>query len=250
MKNKTIAITGGGQGIGRAIALSFIKEGYNVSVIDSDSLALEELQQLAKKNIVTFCGDVSVESDIISWVDISIKNFGFFLDILVNNAAIAINKPITGLTYEEWSKVINVNLSSIFLTSKYFYPYLAKIKGSIINIASTRAFQSEKNTEAYSASKGGVVSITHALAISLGPLVRVNCISPGWIDTSGWRKKSENKTYNLRGEDLLQHPCGRVGKPEDIVNLIKFLSNEENSFITGANFIVDGGMTKKMIYIE
>ncbi len=249
MKNKTIAITGGGQGIGRAIAFSFIDEGYNVSLIDNDLEALQEVKELIKENMLTFCGDVSVEKDIIDWADLTIKTFGG-VDIVVNNAAIGINKPIIELTYEEWHKVIEVNLSSIYLTSKYFYPYLIEKKGTIINIASTRAFQSEKNTEAYSASKGGVVSLTHSLAISLGPYVRVNCISPGWIDTGEWCKKSDKTAINLREEDHLQHPCGRVGKPEDIVNLIKFLSDEKNSFITGANFIVDGGMTKKMIYIE
>ena len=221
MKNKTIAITGGGQGIGRAVAFSFIEEGYNVSIIDNDFEALQEVKELIKENILTFCGDVSLEKDIIDWADLTIKTFGG-VDIVVNNAAIGINKPIIELTYEEWHKVIDVNLSSIYLTSKYFYPYLIDKKGTIINIASTRAFQSEKNTEAYSASKGGVVSLTHALAVSLGPYVRVNCISPGWIHTGEWKKKSHKTAINLREEDHLQHPCGRVGKPEDIVNLIKF----------------------------
>ncbi|MCX7820879.1 MAG: SDR family oxidoreductase [Brevinematales bacterium] len=249
MKNRTIAITGGGQGIGKAIVFYFLKEGFNVSVIDTDSSSLEELKDFDTKKLLTFCGDVSVEKDVFEWVKLTINKFER-VNILVNNAAIAINKPIIDLSYEEWQKVINVNLGSIFLTSKYFYPHLSRTEGSIINLASTRAFQSEKNTEAYSASKGGVVSITHALAISLGPSVRVNCISPGWIDTTEWRKKSDKKVYSLREEDHLQHPAGRVGKPEDIVNMIKFLSSEENSFVTGANFIIDGGMTKKMIYIE
>ncbi len=250
MKKYVIALTGGAQGIGKAITTSFLKDDFFLSLIDNDKEAIEEItNELKNKKLLTFCGDVSLEKDIKDWVNLTIEKFGI-VDVLINNAAISINKPIKELSYEEWHKVIDINLSSIFLTTKYFSTHLAKSKGSIINIASTRAFQSEKNTEAYSASKGGVVSITHALAISLGPDIRVNCISPGWIDTSKWKKKALLSETTLRIEDHLQHPAGRVGKPEDIVNIIKFLISEENDFITGANFIIDGGMTKKMIYIE
>jgi NAD(P)-dependent dehydrogenase (short-subunit alcohol dehydrogenase family) len=126
---------------------------------------------------------------------------------------------------------------------------LKTTKGSIVNIGSTRALQSEQNTEAYSASKGGILALTHALAVSLGPEIRVNCISPGWIDVSGVKKKSAANQIELSGADNEQHPAGRVGKPEDIANMVLFLLNPENDFITGQNFIVDGGMTRKMIYI-
>jgi NAD(P)-dependent dehydrogenase (short-subunit alcohol dehydrogenase family) len=135
------------------------------------------------------------------------------------------------------------------LCSKYAYPYLKKEKGVIINIASTRAFMSEPNTEAYSASKGGIYALTHALAISLGPDIRVNCISPGWIEVSEWKKKSLRKPAELTELDHKQHPAGRVGRPEDIASLVLYLISDEAGFITGANFIVDGGMTRKMIYL-
>jgi NAD(P)-dependent dehydrogenase (short-subunit alcohol dehydrogenase family) len=120
--------------------------------------------------------------------------------------------------------------------------------GSIVNIASTRALQSEANTEAYSASKGGVVALTHALAVSLGPDIRVNCISPGWIAVDDWKKSARRKQPVLRPEDHAQHPVGRVGHPEDIAALAAYLISSKASFITGQNFVVDGGMTKKMIY--
>ena len=127
--------------------------------------------------------------------------------------------------------------------------FLKNLKGSIINISSTRTFQSEPNTEAYSASKGGILALTHSLAISLGPEIKVNCISPGWIDVSGIKKKSKANQIELSEADHSQHPAGRVGKPEDIANMVLFLLNPENDFITGQNFIIDGGMTRKMIYV-
>jgi len=127
---------------------------------------------------------------------------------------------------------------------------LQRTKGAIVNIASTRAIQSEPNTEAYSASKGGILALTHSLAMSLGPDIRVNCISPGWIDVSEWKKSQQAKKPHLTKMDHAQHPAGRVGKPEDIAALVAFLISDEAGFITGQNFVVDGGMTKKMIYEE
>lgn len=173
------------------------------------------------------------------------------IDVLVNNAAINLysNKFISELSLKEWNKTLSVNLTGIFLMVKYCVSYLIKSRGNIINIASTRALMSEKNTEAYSASKGGVVALTHALAVSLSHKVRVNCISPGWIDTRKW-VKDNSKFSPLRQIDHLQHPCGRVGKPEDIASLVAFLISNEAEFITGMNYIIDGGMTIKMNYEE
>jgi NAD(P)-dependent dehydrogenase (short-subunit alcohol dehydrogenase family) len=136
------------------------------------------------------------------------------------------------------------------LFAKHAAPALKARGGAIVNIASTRALMSEPNTESYAASKGGIVALTHALAASLGPDVRVNCISPGWIDVSRWKKPSKRKPAQLRPEDHAQHLAGRVGRPEDIAGLAAYLIGPESSFITGANFVVDGGMTRKMIYAE
>jgi NAD(P)-dependent dehydrogenase (short-subunit alcohol dehydrogenase family) len=136
-----------------------------------------------------------------------------------------------------------------FLCAKHALPYLKEQKGVIINIASTRSLMSEPNTEAYSASKGGIVALTHAMAASLGPDIRVNCISPGWIDVSEWRKRSLRHKGELTAADHAQHLAGRVGVPSDVAELALFLASPEASFITAANFIVDGGMTRKMIYV-
>jgi len=173
------------------------------------------------------------------------------LGMVVCNAGIGYpGVPVTDLTLEQWRRVIDVNLTGCFLCAKHGAEHLRKTGGSIVNIASTRAIQSEANTEPYSASKGGIVALTHALALSLGPQIRVNCISPGWIETRPWKKESKRSTPQLRAEDHAQHPAGRVGKPEDVASLVAYLASEEAGFITGQNFVVDGGMTRKMIYIE
>ena len=165
------------------------------------------------------------------------------LDAVVSNAGIMIRKPLRRLTLEEWHRVIDTNLTAAFLLARAAEKPLRRARGAIVTIASTRALMSEPNTESYSATKGGLVALTHALAMSLGPDVRVNCVSPGWIET---------KNYGaLRGKDHTQHPAGRVGKPEDIAEIVGWLLDAKRSgFVTGANFVVDGGMTRKMIYEE
>jgi NAD(P)-dependent dehydrogenase (short-subunit alcohol dehydrogenase family) len=146
--------------------------------------------------------------------------------------------------------MIRANLTGSFLMAKHAVPHLRAGRGAIVNIASTRALQSEPDTEAYSASKGGLVALTHALAVSLGPDIRVNCVSPGWIDTSGWKKRSRRGQEALRPEDHAQHPAGRVGTPEDVAAMVLYLVSDAAGFVTGQNFVVDGGMTRKMIYEE
>jgi NAD(P)-dependent dehydrogenase (short-subunit alcohol dehydrogenase family) len=170
------------------------------------------------------------------------------LDVLINNAGIMIRKPLAKLSLADWNRVLGINLTGAFLCAKYSAPYLAKSKGSIVNIASTRALMSEPDTLPYSSSKGGLVALTHSLACSLGPEVRVNCISPGWIDVTGWKKKRVRQAAKLSAMDHNQHPAGRVGKPEDIAAMAAYLISPEAGFITGANFVVDGGMTRKMMY--
>jgi len=249
-RGKTAIVTGGGQGIGKAIAKRLLKAGMQVIIAELDQEAGEEAEKElepfgAVKFILT---DVANEEMVKNTIEATIQHFKR-LDLVVNNAGIMIAKPISELSLEGWNSVISVNLTGVFLTSKYGAPYLRKRQGSILNIASTRALMSESNTEAYSASKGGVVSLTHALAMSLGPEIKVNCISPGWIDTSEWKKKSVRHQADLTRKDHLQHPAGRVGKPEDIAEMVAFLISPEASFITGANLVVDGGMTRKMVYV-
>ena len=246
---KNIIVTGGAQGIGKIISKHLLSSGFSVSVFETDEEAIAEFQnEINSENIAFFKTDVSEEKSVNESVLKSIKKFGNIKG-LINNAAIQANKPVADLTLDEWNRVIGTNLTGTFLCSKHTSPFLKKSNGSIINISSTRAFQSEQNTEVYSASKGGVLALTHSLALSLGPEVRVNCISPGWIDVSGIKKNSKASQIELSEADHLQHPAGRVGKPEDIANIVLFLLNPENDFITGQNFIIDGGMTRKMIYI-
>lgn len=247
---KAAIVTGGGQGIGKAIAARLLREGMKVVLAESDEESGRETEKELKASggVEFIHTDVSNEQLVRNAVERTIERFGG-LDLLVNNAGIMIRKPVTELSFEEWQRVISVNLTGPFLFSKYAAPHLRQRKGSIINIASTRALMSEPHTEAYSASKGGLAALTHALSISLGPEVRVNCISPGWIEVSEWKKKENRHKPVLTSEDHLQHPAGRVGKPEDIAALVAFLASPESSFVTGADFIVDGGMTRKMIYL-
>jgi NAD(P)-dependent dehydrogenase (short-subunit alcohol dehydrogenase family) len=160
---------------------------------------------------------------------------------VVSNAGIMIRKPLRRLTLAEWHRVIDTNLTAAFLLTRAAEKPLRRACGAIVMIASTRALMSEADTESYSASKGGLLALTHALAISLAPDVRVNCVSPGWIETKHYA--------GLRRKDHAQHPAGRVGRPEDIAEIVAWLLDAKRSgFITGANFVIDGGMTCKMIY--
>lgn len=171
-----------------------------------------------------------------------VERFGR-LDGLVSNAGIMIRKPLRQLTLTEWWRVLDTNLTAAFLFVRAAEKSLRKSRGAVVAIASTRALMSEPNTESYAASKGGLLALTHALALSLGPDVRVNCVSPGWIETKNYRA--------LRRKDHVQHPAGRVGKPDDIAEIVEWLLDGARSgFITGANFVIDGGMTRKMIYEE
>jgi NAD(P)-dependent dehydrogenase (short-subunit alcohol dehydrogenase family) len=245
-------VTGGGQGIGKAITKKFLEEGIAVLIADIDEEAGLETQEeyTALGRIKFMKADVSDEKEAKGLISMASRTFGS-LSILVNNAGTAVYmyKPLEELTPAEWNKVIGVNLTGVFLCSKYAAPHLKKTKGAIVNIASTRAFMSESNTEPYSASKGGVYSLSHSLALSLGPDVRVNCVSPGWIDTSQWKKKRERQKSPITKREHAQHPVGRIGRPEDVASLVYFLVSPEAAFITGANYIIDGGMTRKMIYI-
>ena len=240
-------------GIGAAIAYKLGLEGARVIIADVNEEAGRWREGwLRDKGIdaVFVRADVSVEADVKNMVNEAIKRFGN-LNILINNAGIGFGgKSIFEQTLDEWNRVISTNLTGVWLCSKYAGQEMAKRGGGVIvNIASTRAFQSEPNTEPYSASKGGIVALTHSLAVSLARYrIRVVSVAPGWIDTSEWQYPPRKSSLNPL--DHAQHPAGRVGDPMDVANLVAFLVSDEASWITGVNFTIDGGMTIKMIYMD
>jgi len=195
-----------------------------------------------ERNVFVIEGDVRDEETAPDAVAATVHRYGR-LDGIVCNAGIMIRKPLRRLTISEWRRVLDTNLTAAFLLAHAAEKPLRKARGAIVTIASTRAMMSEANTESCSASKGGLLALTHALAVSLAPQVRVNCVSPGWIETKDYAA--------LRRKDHQQHPAGRVGRPGDVAELVGWLLDGKRSgFVTGANFVIDGGMTRKMIYEE
>ncbi|MBQ8088400.1 MAG: SDR family oxidoreductase [Clostridia bacterium] len=220
---KIAVITGGAHGIGRAIAEGFKKEGARVYCIDSTPGDW-------------FTGDVSCKEDLERFAESVLRAEGS-VDYIINNAP-PMMKGLDQCTYEEFTRALAVGVTAPFYLTKLFAEHLGE-GAAIINISSSRDRMSQPQTESYTAAKGGISALTHALAITLAGKARVNSISPGWIDTAG---------VDYSGADALQQPVGRVGKPEDIASLALFLCSQEAGFITGENICVDGGMTKLMIY--
>jgi NAD(P)-dependent dehydrogenase (short-subunit alcohol dehydrogenase family) len=235
-------VTGAARGIGRAITQRLLDNGWRVGVVDLPGSGLRRAYARHTRVVILIEGDVADEETAPRAVEAVTDRFGR-LDALVSNAGTMVRKPLRQLTLAEWRKVLDTNLTAAFLFARAAEKALRAAGGAIVTIASTRALMSEPNTESYSTTKGGLLALTHALAVSLGPDVRVNCVSPGWIVTDPEEK--------LRRKDHLQHPAGRAGTPRDIAEIVAFLVDRERAgFITGANFIVDGGMTRKMIYTE
>lgn len=244
-KKKRVFVTGGAEGIGKAIVQAFCNAGYRVAFCDKNETSG---QQLAKETGTVFYQvDVSDQESLercmqrifLVWGDI---------DIIVNNAGISKFSPITETSIDDFDNILSVNLRPAFITSRLLAIHRKSQPsrnpfGRIINICSTRYLMSEPGSEGYAASKDGIYSLTHALAVSLSEWhITVNSIAPGWIQNHNYEQ--------LRTEDHTQHPSGRVGKPEDVARMCLFLSQEENDFINGENITIDGGMTKKMIYVE
>lgn len=229
-------VTGAANGIGRAIALRLAKEDWTVIAADLDESALGEMETIPGIHPVKT--DVTKEADLKKLIRHAIQ-VGEGIDAIVSNAGISEFASLDEMSLKEWNRILATNLTPAFLLAKSGEKELRTARGTMVLISSTRAHMSEPDTHAYSATKGGLSALTHSLAISLGPEVRVNCISPGWINVSGDK---------LTKKDHAQHPAGRVGVPEDIAAAVSFLLSDETGFITGAELIVDGGMTRKMIY--
>lgn len=222
-KNKVAVITGGAHGIGKATAEAFVKNGARVFIIDT-----------AQGD--HFVGDVSKKQTLEDFARHILNNCDG-VDYLINNAPPTM-KGIDDCSYEEFEQALSIGVTAPFYLTKLLLPYFNK-GATVINISSTRSVMSQPQTESYTAAKGGISALTHAMAVSLAGKVRVCSISPGWIDTFG-------NTFS--GADALQHPSGRVGKPEDIANTVLFLCGDGAGFINGENITVDGGMTKLMVY--
>lgn len=222
-QNRVVVVTGGAKGIGKTIADEFRKAGAHVCVID-----------LLKNDY--FVGDLADQTALDAFADKIIADYGR-VDVLVNNA-LPLMKGIDECTYEQFNYALRVGVTAPFYLTKRFAPYFVP-GASVINISSSRDRMSQPQTESYTAAKGGISALTHALAVSLAGKVRVNSISPGWIDT-------DFTVYD--GADAIQHPAGRVGNPLDIANMVLFLCSDKAGFITGENICIDGGMTRQMIY--
>ncbi|MGI1806969.1 SDR family NAD(P)-dependent oxidoreductase [Exiguobacterium sp. TDN 0502] len=245
--NQTVIITGAANGIGAELARAYAAHGATVVLADIDQMTGDELAQQIEEDGGTayfYHLDIQHEEDVRLLIEKAVDHTGQ-IDIVINNAGIMIRKPLLELSLEEWDRVHHTNLRSIFLTTKAATPYLKQSKsgGRIVNLASTRAFMSEPHTESYASTKGGIFALTHALAVSLGEDgILVNAIAPGWIETGDYQE--------LSPEDHSQHPAGRVGKPSDVARAALYLTHPDNDFLTGETLVLDGGMTRKMIYEE
>lgn len=227
--DKVVVITGGANGIGKYMTEEFTKAGARVAVIDFDTNPVD--------CGLYFCGDIAEQSNLVAFAEEVIKKYGN-IDYLINNACLSRKGIISNCSYEDFSYVLKVGVTAPYMLTKLFLPHFNDC-GAVVNISSSRAFMSQPDTESYTAAKGGITALTHALAVSLAGRLRVNSISPGWIDTT------ETK-WSV--EDREQHPVKKVGTPRDIAKMAMFLCSEDSGFITGENIIIDGGMNRLMIY--
>ncbi|WP_288485773.1 SDR family oxidoreductase [uncultured Novosphingobium sp.] len=255
---RTAIVTGGAQGIGKGIVEHLLGDGWRVVAIDSDAEAISDLAgELPVTELLAVRADVGSESQVAkafdrlkAWNEKAGEPAG--IDLLVSNAGLAdpVSGPIEELDLKRWRQWQDSHVTGAFLMVRAAVPLLRMRKGAIVLMASTRALQSEPECEAYATAKGGLCAMAHALAISLGPDIRVNAILPGWIETGPWQKAAKRIEAKHRPIDREQHPAGRVGTPRDIAATVAFLASEGAGFITGQQFVVDGGMTRKMIYAD
>ena len=252
---QTIMITGAGNGIGRAALMHFHGLGWRVIGLDLDDNALSELREtLPGDTALLLACDVGKEKPVAEAFESIADWIGEdAIHCLVNNSGIAdpYSGPLEDLSLEKWQAWIDASLTAAFLVSRSAIPFLRRAAGngdsaSVVNISSTRAVMSEPKSYAYASAKGGLDALTHAMAVTLGPDIRINAIRPGWIETGPWQKKEDRSNPDHRDIDRDQHPVGRIGEPQDIAEAIQYL--HEAGFVTGQHLNVDGGMTVKMIY--
>ena len=253
VNKRTAIVTGAGAGIGRGTAIHLVAEGWRVAALDKDGEALEELSSLLSKgDLLTAQCDVGDEAQVKAAFG-KIRDWTDSAALLMNNAGIAdpYCGPLEDLSLERWQSWVDASLTAAFLCSREAVTLLrAAAPASIVNISSTRALQSEPECFAYAAAKGGLDALTHAMAVTLGPEVRVNAVLPGWIETGPFQSGNDRHEADHRAVDREQHPVGRVGRVEDIARTVAWLAGDAAGFITGQHIVVDGGMTRRMIYAD
>ncbi len=252
MSTPVTLVTGGAQGIGLGITRHLLAGGHRVAIADIDRQALDEaVTTLASDHLLGTVCNVADNQQVATWLAAVMEHWGR-IDGVVNNACRRghwAGGPPEQQDLALWHATLAVNLTAPYLVTRRALPQLRQAHGAVVNIASTRALQSEPYGEAYAASKGGLIALTHALAISCGPDVRVNAIAPGWIETGDHQRSDLRQVPDHRPIDHQQHPCGRIGTPHDIAALVAFLLDHDRSgFITGQTIVCDGGMTKRMYY--
>ncbi len=244
---KVCVVTGGANGIGRCIVQRFAAAGAKIAFADTDRVHGERVQQQLRQlgtPCLFVCGDIAVPETLEAFAREIVTAFGK-ADILINNACLSKKGILTGCGFDSFDYVLRVGVAAPYYLTKLLLPHFGP-GASVVNISSTRAVMSQQDTESYSAAKGGISALTHALSVSLRGRARVNSISPGWIDTGPYHGDGYKPHFSPADEE--QHPCGRVGTPEDIAAAAMYLCSGAASFITGENLTVDGGMTHQMVY--
>lgn len=249
---RSALITGGAQGIGKGIVQRLRADGWRVALFDLDKEAVAEAKA-DDPALFAVVVDVSDEGSVRKGFE-QLKDWlgDGGLDLLVSNAGIADpqNGPIENLSLHDWRRMLDSHVTGAFLVVREGVPLLRKATGSIVLMSSIRALQSKPETEAYAASKGALLAMSHALAVSLGPDIRVNCVLPGWIETAAYQKKANRSIPKHTQAEKAQHPVGRIGDPKDIAGLVAFLASDDAGFITGQRFVIDGGIAARLIYTD
>jgi NAD(P)-dependent dehydrogenase (short-subunit alcohol dehydrogenase family) len=237
-------VTGGANGIGRCIVETFVSAGALTAFVDTDGAAGKRLAGRLGASALFVAGDIAEEATLITFADAVVHRYGH-VDYLINNACLTRRGLLSGCGYDDFNYVLRVGVTAPYMLTKLLLPHFTD-NAAVVNISSTRALMSQPDTESYTAAKGGISALTHALAVSLAGRVRVNSISPGWIDTSGWHDGADPTAFSP--PDLAQHPVARVGTPPDIAKAVMYLCGDDAGFIDGENIVADGGMTHQMIY--